>query len=44
MDSSDILMLVVGIALGTYFHEPVSSVIPILERKPDAVQQTEAVQ
>lgn len=33
MDSSSILMLLVGVAVGTYFHNEVSNVVPLLKNE-----------
>lgn len=33
MDSSDVLMFVIGIALGAYFNEPITSAVPVLKRE-----------
>lgn len=33
MDSSSILMLLVGVAVGTYFHNEVSGAVPLLKNK-----------
>lgn len=35
MDSSGILMLMVGVALGTYFHESIEKVVPVLKNEGD---------
>lgn len=41
MDSSDILMLLLGVALGTYFHQEVSGVIPLLNKEESKDSSTE---
>lgn len=33
MDSSAILMLMIGVAVGTYFHESVENVVPVLKNE-----------
>lgn len=36
MDSSGVLMFVIGIALGAYFNEPITSAVPALKRESTA--------
>lgn len=42
MNGNTILTLLIGVALGTYFHEEVSGVIPVLDRKDASSTSGEA--